>query len=182
MRKRPQDGSDHHFSIAEPKPAPRSSEKTPMRPSFLRRPVLLARFSLLSLVLIMLLGLALGDILRNQIRDRALENAERSAERIASLGIQSHLSPHQLTSRMPGPERRTLDRAVSADIETGKLTSVRIWNRDAVIVYADDHDLIGRRFESDVGLLTALGGSTVSTVEQGPTYEHDRRGRSFSAS
>ena len=53
---------------------------------------MLGHFSVLSLLLIAVLGLCLAQLLRSQINDRALRTAEQSAEQISRLGIQPQVT------------------------------------------------------------------------------------------
>ena len=139
---------------------------------------LLGHFSVVSLVLIVALGVALGATLRSQIDDRALRNAEESAEQVARIGIQPQLSPTDL-ERGIAPERlRDLDSAVREDLSTGNLAGLRVWNRDGRVVYADEGTLVGQQLEPSEGLLTALSGTTSSHKEaaEEATEEADQEG------
>ncbi|HEU0023669.1 MAG TPA: EAL domain-containing protein [Thermoleophilaceae bacterium] len=136
-----------------------------------RRLGLLGHFSVLSLVLIALLGLFLANLLRSQIDDRAISNAQQSAEQIARIGIQRYVSPIQLRDGLAREQYNALDKAVRADLNTGSLKGVRIWSREGRILYADDPLLVGQEVEPSGGLRTALEGETSSHKEV-PEAEH----------
>jgi diguanylate cyclase (GGDEF)-like protein len=134
---------------------------------------LLGHFSVVSFVLIAVLGVVLAQVLRRQIEERALSNARESAEQIVRLGIQPQLTPADLDSGLERERFRQLDRAVHVDLNTGSLAGLRVYNRDGRVVYADDDSLIGTHVEPSEGLRTALGGSTSSHKEAAEEAEEE---------
>jgi diguanylate cyclase (GGDEF)-like protein len=126
---------------------------------------LLGHFSLVSLALFAVLGLALAQLLRSQIDDRAVSNAQESAEQVARLGIQPYLDDSALLAGFTRAQYRELDAAVRAEINTGELAAVRIWGRDGRLLYAEDPLLVGTRVEPAGGLRVALEGDASSHKE-----------------
>jgi diguanylate cyclase (GGDEF)-like protein len=143
---------------------------------YVRKIGLLARFSVLSLVLIAALGVGLAYILRSQIRANALGNAQGSAQRIAELGIRPQLEPRDLKRGLSAKRARKLRRAVGPTIRSGELRDLRIWNRDARVIWARDRALIGKKLEADEGLRSALRGRAKSHAEGEEEGEHGSAG------
>src|SRR5207244_9320395 len=73
---------------------------------------LLGRFSSLSLVAFVLLGLALAHTLKSQVRERSLANGRQTAEILAKSSIQPRLAAVDLQRGLTPKKVRTLDRAV----------------------------------------------------------------------
>ncbi len=134
---------------------------------------LLGHFSVVSLVLIAVLGVALAQLLRSQIDNRALRNAEQSAEQVARIGIQPQLSPEDLERGLAPQRLRDLDAAVREDLSTGNLAGLRVWNRDGRVVYADEGTLVGQQLQPSEGLRTALNGTTSSHKEAAEEAEEE---------
>ena len=99
---------------------------------------LLQKVALAAALPILVLGFVLQRGLEAQVRQRALANAVASTKLIASLGIQPQLSSAELTSGLSDQEVAELDHALAGATQGGQLARIKIWNRDATIVYSDD--------------------------------------------
>src|SRR5215204_1618953 len=71
----------------------------------LRRPSLLAKFSVLSLLVIVALGAGIGSVLQERIERRALDAATRLAETVTAVGLEpvlllGDLEPYPTLSRL----------------------------------------------------------------------------------
>jgi diguanylate cyclase (GGDEF)-like protein len=134
----------------------------------LRRPTLLVRFSLLSFLLIVALGVTIGSVLHGRIERRALRDATHVADVMTRVGVQSYLE----RSDLPGPlsERRldTLDAQLRrGDFPDLQISRVKLYNHHGQVVYSDDRALIGAFHEPSAKLQRALAGESVADVEQG---------------
>jgi len=107
---------------------------------------LLARFSTLSVVAFLIIGVVVARVLDQQIRHRALGDAARSAALVARFGIQPQLSPTDLRRGLAPEAVASIDRLLAAGYTGGELNSLTVFNRGGRIVYATDHRLIGRRW------------------------------------
>jgi diguanylate cyclase (GGDEF)-like protein len=136
-----------------------------MRLSRLRWQVgLLARFALASLFAIILLGIVLGHELRGEIRQRALLNARQSAQLIDLSLVRPQLSAIDVSNGLRAERIARLDRALQASLADEQIARIKVWNRQARIVYASDHSIIGRRFPASDELRQALSGVTASEI------------------
>jgi signal transduction histidine kinase len=127
---------------------------------------LLQKVALAAALPILVLGLVLQRGLEAQVRQRALANAVASTKLIATLGIQPQLSSGELASGLSDAQIAELDHALAGATQGGQLARIKIWNRDATIVYSDDHDLIGRSSSEGPSdsLADALRGETHSEL------------------
>ena len=122
---------------------------------------LTGQVALLSLIPIVVLGFVLARVLERQIVTRTLADAGESAQLIARLGIQPRLSPRDLRDGLSARGIRELDEQLRARSVQSDLARIKIWNNRGVIVYSDDHALIGRSpsTDGDDDLHDALAGA-----------------------
>src|SRR4051794_11534490 len=132
---------------------------------------LLRKFTVLSLVCFAVLGIALAQLLAHDVRQRALSNTVASAELLSGTLASTELRPSDLT-RGVGPARaRALDEAVAQAQAQNRLARLKVWSRDGHIVYSDDHDAIGKKFEVEDDLEEAFSGETHSSISNGEDAE-----------
>jgi diguanylate cyclase (GGDEF)-like protein len=143
-----------------------------------RRPrlSLLGKFSLLSLVLMVGLGLVLASVLEGQIERRALANAEQLARVTAQVGVAPRLVKRDLDRPMSQVRLAQIDTDLrQSGLADVGLKRVKIFNSRAELVYSDDRRLIGKSERGSDRLREALGGRLASEIEQGS--DHDGAGR-----
>jgi diguanylate cyclase (GGDEF)-like protein len=129
---------------------------------------LLGRFSLMSFVVLVALGLAIGLTLKRQIEDRALTRATQLAQVIAELGVQAHLKPGDLAKPLSPARRAQLDSLLAAQSWQGQqLQRVKLFDRDRRIVYADDPKLLGEQEARGSDVDKALSGLVLADLEHG---------------
>ncbi|HEX6460036.1 MAG TPA: bifunctional diguanylate cyclase/phosphodiesterase [Thermoleophilaceae bacterium] len=124
---------------------------------------LLARFTLLSLLVTALLGVALAATLESQIRGRAIEDAAQSAKLVARFGIQPQLSPAALSQGLSPEAVSALDGLLRGGYSGGSIVSIAVKNRRGMIVYSNRHAEIGRTLAHDA-FRAAMKGTTVAQI------------------
>jgi len=134
----------------------------------LRRPSLLTKFSVLSLLVIAALGIGIGSVLKQRIERRALLDATRLAEAMTRVGLQPILRRGDLESYP------TLDRLEALDEEMRVrgfdelgLKRLKLFNADGAIVYSDERRLVGESHADSGGVRSALAGLVERHVEEG---------------
>jgi diguanylate cyclase (GGDEF)-like protein len=134
---------------------------------------LTGQVALLSLIPIVVLGVALAWVLRGQIVDRTLADASQSASLVARLGVQPRISASQLEHGLSAGGVKALDEQLSARSVTHDLARIKIWNNKGLIVYSDDHSLIGQRPGESDDLQSALRGKpdAATVVDPSPRSE-----------
>jgi diguanylate cyclase (GGDEF)-like protein len=127
---------------------------------------LLARFALLSALLVLVLGLALAKYLRQQARESALHQARGAAVLIAQLGVQPQLRPADFRNGLSQARLALLRSTLGTGLLGKNVVSLQIWSRGGQVIYADDPRLVGKRLEASAGLRAALSGQTNSEVSR----------------
>lgn len=77
--------------------------------------------------------------------DEALKEAGDAGEVTARVALAPFLTPELLAGDKSAQDR--LDDAVGTLFNTVRMTRLKIWSRDGVVLYSDEKDLIGRQFE-----------------------------------
>jgi diguanylate cyclase (GGDEF)-like protein len=147
--------------------------------TLLRRPTLLTKFSALSLLVIVALGVGIGSMLQRQIESRALAEATDLAEVMTVTGLQPSLLRGDLE---PYP---TLERLDSLDEQVHlrnlrrlDIRRMKLFNTEGRIVYSDERSIIGELHPDSPGVRTALAGRVVSGVKHG-TFDDGHGDRSL---
>jgi diguanylate cyclase (GGDEF)-like protein len=140
----------------------------------LRRPSLLAKFSVLSLLVILALGAGIGSVLHQRIERRALSEATRLAETLTAVGLEPVLLLGDLE---PYP---TLARLDALDDELGRrgfdelgIKRMKLFNADGAIVYSDLRGIVGETHPDSPGVQAALRGRIESEIKHG-TFDDGR--------
>lgn len=145
---------------AEREQAPRDGAPAEPARSVLR-PALL-RFAALSLLAATVLMLATLVVAERIARDRALEDARRQGAGIATR-LASPLVDAEVRAGLP-QALEPLTKVMENRMRDGSVQHVKLWSRDGTIIWADQTEIMGRRFglEDDV---EALFGTTRTTAE-----------------
>ena len=127
------------------------------------RPGLLGRFTLLSLLATVLLGIVLGHTIEGQIRKRAINNAADSALLVARFGIQPQISFEDLNGGLNEAGRQILDNLLRAGYTSSSIVSIEVQNSGGKVIYSNHTEQIGR-VHAHEGFRAAIGGRTVAQV------------------
>ncbi|MCW2696666.1 MAG: histidine kinase [Modestobacter sp.] len=121
----------------------------------------------LAVALLALVAVSGGTVLLSErvAKANALAEAERTAGRVAELAVAPVLA--EALAGVPG-RFEELDRIMANRLRDGSISSVVVWSGDGEVLYASDHDLIGRTFTPGSELLSALGGEAVADVDESP--------------
>ena len=130
----------------------------------MRRFGLLGRFALASAAAVVSLGLVLARVEASQVRARALADATDSASALTEAGLQSHLTPSDLTLGLSTERLDQLDAVFGAGVASGRIARVKVWSPTGRVIYSDDHSLIGRTFPVSEDLQGALDGQASSDI------------------
>jgi diguanylate cyclase (GGDEF)-like protein len=114
--------------------------------------------ALLSLVPMVLLGFILTRVIQNQIDAHSIDNATQAAQLIAKIGIEPRLTPRELEHGLTTEQIDDLDRQLRDRSSSENLERIKIWNAHRMIIYSDDHNLIGQSFPGVSDLEQALEG------------------------
>lgn len=130
------------------------------------------RFGLLALVPVVALGAVLARELNADIQQRYLETSRRSATLITKVGIQPLLDAQQVAGGVTVDQVAVLDARLQGASLSTEVRRLKVWNNAGLIVYSDNHSLIGRTFTIDGDLREALDGASSASVTNGHDEEN----------
>ena len=113
-----------------------------------RRVSLLTRFGLISFALVVVLGVAVGEVLHAALRDRAVADAVRTAQVAANIGVRPVLRPSDLEHvyrSLPDARRAQLDAALLESLSKNNIVRLKIWNSQHFVVWSDNKRLLQRK-------------------------------------
>ena len=132
---------------------------------------LLTRFSILSFVLLVGIGIALAWIIQQRLEKNELRFVAADAANQASSIIEPILSGTELTHPFDSEHYAKLDAVVRKHILIHtRILRVNILSPNGVVVYSDSKEIVGHRFPLSESLKLALRGETateVSSLERG---------------
>ena len=135
--------------------------------ALLRRPSLLTKFSVLSLLLIVALGLGVGKVLHERIERRALLEATKLAETMTTLGLQPILLPGDLAAGHGDKHLASLDEQLKLrDFDRLGIRRLKVFNEDGVIVYSDERSIVGEAHLDAPDIRSALAGNVERSVKE----------------
>ena len=125
-----------------------------------------------AVALVVLLAVSAGTVWLSEriARANALEEAEGSAERLAELLVAPVLT--EALAGVPG-RWEELDRDIRNRMSDGSVTRMVVWRATGEVVYSSEPGQQGRTFPPSEGLLAAVGGDTVSEVDEQPETTPD---------
>jgi diguanylate cyclase (GGDEF)-like protein len=136
--------------------------------ALLRRPSLLTKFSVLSLLVIVALGIGVGRMLQDRIERRALLESTKLAETMTTLGMQPILLPGDLAAGQGDDHLASLDEQLKLrDLDTLGILRLKVFNADGVIVYSDERSIVGEMHADSPGVRRALAGEVGSKLTHG---------------
>jgi diguanylate cyclase (GGDEF)-like protein len=146
----------------------------------MRKVGLAGRFAVASAAVMIVLGTLLAQVEASQLRARALANVRDSASMLADIGLRSHLRPADVSAGVSPQELNELDGVFRAALADGRIARVKIWSSAGLVVYSDDHTLIGRTFPMAEDLRAALEGhpsSDISSLDKAENVAEQRFGQ-----
>jgi diguanylate cyclase (GGDEF)-like protein len=124
---------------------------------------LLQTFSVLSFVVIVAIGVTLGMLLHARIEHRAVGDTTRLGETVARVGVVGQLKDGEPNA---GPLRQERIAALDKWFGTSGLLRGKLYDRNGVITWSDDHAFIGKNAGSHDDVREALEGKVETEVEE----------------
>jgi diguanylate cyclase (GGDEF)-like protein len=126
----------------------------------------LIEFGVVSLVPIIVLGIAVAQSLRTSIRERALDRAKQEAVVVAKLAIEPQLSFADLERDLPIEKRARMSDVLTEGALGRRIVQVQVRNSAGRIVFATDAPTIGRTAPPTLQSKAALDEGDVSSAPQ----------------
>ena len=147
----------------------------------LKRFPILARFSILSffcvIVMALIMSVALSSLMTRAVTEWEWENTAALARHQVKLsGLET------LFTAPPGPDTRERWRNELASLftELPEIVRVKVWDRNATVLWSDEEQLIGRRFPHNEELEQAFAGRVEVAIKRLTKHEQSYERRVFS--
>ena len=121
----------------------------------LRKLGLVAKFSLYSLPVLIVLGVALDYFISVNVRQRIFRNFAVTTVAMQETLVKPRLRKSDFTET-GSIDRRSFDRFMRRSTFAPNIVLIKIWRPDGTIVWSSDKKLIGRRFEPEEDFRRAL--------------------------
>ena len=125
---------------------------------------LLARFTLISFLVILLIALGLAWRLESVLERDALTAVAQAAADQATGILDKNLTAADLQARLPEERYQEVDALIRNTLLTANIVRIKIWNLDGLLVYSDDRTIMGKFFPIDEELQDAFRGEIVSHI------------------
>lgn len=132
----------------------------------------LVRFGLLALVPVVALGVILARSINADVQQRYVDSTKSSAILIAQVGIQPLLNSEQVANGLSSTDVSQIDDRLQGASVSNQVERIKVWNRGGMIVYSDNHTLIGKTFPIDDDLGDALKGTSRANITSGHDAEN----------
>jgi signal transduction histidine kinase len=122
------------------------------------------RFAAATAIPIALAGAAIFWVFRAQYIDQSEADVAAHVHFIEESVLRAELTPSNFAAVVRGPERRRLDRVFAKRVLIHGGLRVKLYRRDGLVVYSNDHGLIGERSDEPEEIESVLGGATLRDI------------------
>lgn len=134
--------------------------------NFITRLSLLARFTLVSFVVTIVIASVLAWRLEVILENDALSAvAQNTADQAANI-LDKSLSSTDFNGAMQGERYDEIDALIHSTLLNANIVRIKIWNRAGLIVYSDDREIMGKTFPPSEELQAALQGKMVTDISK----------------
>jgi putative nucleotidyltransferase with HDIG domain len=127
------------------------------------RLTLLAKFSITSFVLLALIGLSLGWALTRHFEEQAIEQQKLVVSSLVLPVVGPYIDEGMLEDGAHDERYGMIEQSLSFLGNAG-LVRIKIWNRDGMVLYSDEPQLVGQTFPVEDDLIEAFEGETVAQL------------------
>src|SRR5215217_9131886 len=125
---------------------------------------LLARFTLVSLFITLLIATGLAWRLELALeRDALSAVAENTADQARHI-LSKNLTAADLETALGGQRYEQIDTLIHDTLLSTDIVRIKIWNRDGMLVYSDDQNIMGKVFSVEEDMQEAFHGEIASDV------------------
>src|SRR5215207_7963945 len=146
--------------------------------TYLSRLSLLARFTLVSFFITLLIAMGLAWRLELALeRDALSAVAENTADQAANI-LSRNLTVADLETALHGERYEEIDTLIHNTLLSADIVRIKIWNREGLLVYSDDKNIIGKVFAVEEDMQEAFHGEIAAEVTDLQSEENmDERGQ-----
>lgn len=139
---------------------------------------LLTRFTLISFLVMLLIASGLAWRLESTLeRDALSAVAQNTADQAAHI-LNRHLTADDLKAALAEDRYREVDALIKDSLLSANIVRIKIWNRDGLLVYSDDKNIMGKTFPIEVDLEEAFRGEVATDISNLEAEENiEERGK-----
>ncbi len=154
------------------------NKKKPMIHRYISEMSLLARFTLTSFFITLLITAGLAWRLEFVLEQDALSAvAENTADQATNI-LSKNLAAADLQTALSGKRYEEIDTLIHNTLLSADVVRIKIWNRNGLLVYSDDKNIMGKTFPIEPDQEEAFGGEIASDVTDLQSEENvDERGQ-----
>jgi len=128
------------------------------------KPTPVVTFSFVSLLITVVIAGVLAVYIQQELEQLALRQAADGAAEQVDLFLNPNLKPADLDGPLDPARYPEIAAVMEQILNDQHIVRVKIWNRDGVLIYSDEKELVGRYFPMDEDLRRALDGETTMAV------------------
>lgn len=140
--------------------------------SIMERLTLLQRFSILSLISLVLVSIALGWVITYILEQDTLLISKELTAKIVSEEVGKNFSIEEITTPTIG-SYENFSKKINSLTLGPDILRLKVWNKDMVVVWSDDIRLVGKSFPDNEELKEALEGKIASELSHLGKMEHE---------
>lgn len=133
---------------------------------------LVRNFSALSLIIILLLGIVLNYTISTKIEDVMIERAKVTTVLHVQEQVQRYLEPEYFSNPDYDKNYQKFEDYYS-DVKSSEIVRFKIYTKDGTIIFSDEKELIGMKFEKNHELIEALEGHLEVEIERDISKEEN---------
>ena len=147
--------------------------------NFFRQFSLLTRFSLLTLIIVIIVGMVSIWVMQRLLQQNIIfQEANNAADQVKTV-LDKSLSSSDLAAPLNPARLGQIDALIRKEIINGHIVRINIYSRSRQIIYSNNMKMVGQSVSNDENLTKALDGQVTSditspTEELGDHGQHDR--------
>jgi signal transduction histidine kinase len=138
--------------------------KNIMKPLWRWKPTPVVTFSIVSLLITVMIARSLIVYIQQELEQLALRQAAESAAEQVDLFLNPNLKSADLAGPLDPARYQEIATLMGKVLEDQHIVRVKIWNRDGLLVYSDEKELVGRYFQVDTDVQQSLDGQMTMNV------------------
>jgi len=127
---------------------------------------LIRKFSVFSIVIIVLLGVVLNLVISYKIENMVMERTKYTTASIVEVNARTHYLTDQINHN-DSKENKDYFEHFYDSMKTDEIIRIKIFNINGTILYSDEERLIGQTFQDNLELNDALKGSIEVEINRG---------------
>lgn len=128
------------------------------------RQKMIGRFTLLSLLAFMLIGITTGWIISIQVKQVLLESFATATANTVRTAVSAQLSQDDIVNSLPPQKYQVFSEFIAKNVLSEHVVKVKLWRPDGTVIYSNDATIVGKKFGLKSHLRDALSGEQVTSI------------------